>query len=186
MAANLNVIESAQIASNPGNLTDEIFAVDNNIIKRGEYCYLAAGKLKNVVTTAGTAQVLENDVAPFASTAPHRWFIALEDLAANQAKAKVVEVTRDTILEGFIVTDNANGVVTSPGQAAIGAAYEGYVDANGRLAINRKTTKGIFHIVDIDTNYQPYRHPDAAGFDKDSTGVRHARVKFRIPAARCA
>jgi hypothetical protein len=183
--ANLNVIESAQIKSNGGNITDEIFAADNNIIKRGEICYLAAGKLKNVVTTAGTAQVLENDVAPFASTAPHRWFVALENIAANQAKCKVQEITRDTILEAFVVNSAADGVAT-PAQTAIGAAYEGYVDANGRLAINLVTTKGIFHIVDIDTNYQPYRHADGQGFDKDSGGVRHGRVKFRIPAARCA
>jgi hypothetical protein len=183
--ANVKVIESAQLKSNGGNITDEIFAADNNIIKRGELCYLVAGKLKNVVTTAGTAQVLENDVAPFADTAAHRWFVALEDIEANQAKCKVQEVTRDTILEAFIV-NSAAADVTTPATTAIGAAYEGYVDANGRLAINRRTTKGIFHILDVDTNYQPYRHADAQGFDKDEDGVRHGRVKFRIPAARCA
>jgi len=191
--ANYNIIESAQIASNGGDITDERYGVgdvtslnaSHDKIKRGELCYLAAGKILPVVTTSGTAQSLDTNTAPF--NGAKRWFISLEDKAKNSAKCKVQEVTRDTIFEGFIVTSNADNNVETPAVTSIGVRYCGYVDANGRLGIDKNnTTNPVFEITDVDTNYQPYRHADAQGFDKDAGGVRHGRVKFRIPAALCA
>jgi hypothetical protein len=183
MAANYNIIESAQIANQfPGSITDERFGVGAQNLKRGELCYLAAGKILPAVTTSGTAQALETGTAPF--DGPKRWFISLIDQNANAAKAKVNEIKENTILEGFVVTSNANGDVTTPAATSIGVAYRGYVDANGRFGVDKNSTTGpVFSIEDVDTQYQPYRHADAQGFDKDSGGVRHGRVKFRLVKA---
>jgi hypothetical protein len=187
MAANYNIIESAQIASNGGNITDERYGAGavngDEKIKRGELCYLVAGKLLPVVTTSGTAQEIRSNLAPLDSA--KRLFIALEEAEANKAKIKVQEITSDTILEGFIVTSNSDGDVSTPPVTSIGVGYRGYVDANGRFGVQKNTTDNpVFVIEDVDTQYQPYRHADAQGFDEDAGGVRHGRVKFRIASDR--
>jgi len=179
--ANVLIVASPQIVSNETNITENVYKDDGTKdLVRGGLCVLSAGTIIPAETTPGSAQKIENDAAPFDAAA--RYFISLEDKTADGGFVSVSEITRDTILEGFVV--DATGSSLTMTQAQIGTVCEGYIDAAGKWAINNATTKGVFEIVDVDSNYSPYRHPDAAGMDEDSGGTRHGRVKFRFIASK--
>ncbi len=180
--ANVNIIAGARIVSNDGPVTSEVFINDSSTdIVKGELCYLSAGTIVPVTTTHLTAQKLENDVDPFDPTTPRRFFISLEDVDVSEdagGNVNVVEILDDTILEGYVVDAAAADVVMDV--TDIGTICEGYVDTNGRFAVNNATTKGVFEIVDVMDNYDPYHNADASDYEEDSTGVRHDRVKFKL------
>ena len=178
--ANVNIIASARIVSNGGAITSDRYSSDSSTdIVKGELCYLSAGTIIPVATTHLTAQKIENDVAPFDAAA--EYFISLGAVDASVSLTDTIPVQKieeDTVFEGYVVDAAAADVAM--GVADIGTTCEGYIDTNGRWAINNLTTKGVFVIVDVMDQYDPYRNPDADDYEEDSTGVRHDRVKFRL------
>lgn len=175
--ANVNVITSPYIVSGETSITDNVFK-DNgtdDMVKGGLYV-LAAGVLSPVETTQGTAQVLDTGTAPFNAAA--RYFISMQDKTADGGFVSVTEITEDSTLEGFVVGSATDTVVLA--QTAIGTAYAGYVNTAGLWAVDNNTSNGIFRIVDVDSNYDPYRNPDSDNWDEDAGGVRHGRVKFKL------
>jgi hypothetical protein len=181
MAANYLTIKSARIVSDGGPITSDIYVDDGSTdLDRGELCYLSAGTILPVSTTGA----LDTDKAGF--TGAQRRFISLEDVDASVTSGgyvNVQEVTRDTVLEGYVTTSNADGVVLIT-TASIGVSYAGYLDANGRTSLDiNNTTKPVFTVLDVMDNYDPYRNSDNDDYEEDSGGVRHDRVKFRILSA---
>ena len=180
--ANTNIIASPYIVSGETTITENVYKDDgsNDMVKGGLY-YLEAGTMVPVETTQGSAQKLENDVAPF--TAVKRYFISMADKTADGGFVTVTEIDEST-LEGFVV--DATGTTVELAQTAVGSLYEGYIGTDGKWAINAATAKGMFEILDVDSVYQPYRHADGDNMDEDSGGVRHGRVKFKIAKAYLA
>jgi hypothetical protein len=178
--ANVNIIASARIVSNGGAITSDVYSSDSSTdIVKGELCYLSAGTIIPVATTHLTAQKIENDTPPFDAAA--QYFISLLAVDASVSLTDTIpvqQIDEDTIMEGYVVDATGDSVVMD--STDIGTVCEGYIDTNGRWAINNATTKGVFIIVDVMDQYDPYRNPDAEGYEEDSTGVRHDRVKFRL------
>lgn len=175
--ANVNVICSPYIVSGETSITDNVFKDDgsNDMVKGGLY-YLSNGTMVPVEATQGVAQVVDTDDTAFASA--HRFFISLADKTADGGYVTVSEITEDTVLEGFVV--DHSGSTVSFTTAYIGDKQSLYVTATGLWAVNADATKGVVEVLDVDSNYDPYRNPDALNFDEDSTGVRHGRIKFKI------
>ena len=172
MAANTNVIQSAQIVKGGGPIVENKYKTDGtNPLKKGMLCYVNGGTVVPVRTDAGK---LENDEAPFNAAA--KYVVAVEDKAAASAFVAVQEVTPETYFEGYVV--NAAAADVTMDSTDIGTVCEGYVDANGRTAVNNATTQGVFYISDVDVNYDPYKN--GGDFEKDAGGVRHTRVRFRV------
>jgi hypothetical protein len=175
--ANVLLIASARIVANGGEITSDRYkdagAGATNDLKAGQLCYLSGGTVEPVVAT-GSAAKLENDAAPFNAAA--EYVISLADKTADGTHVAVQKIDEDTIFEGYVV--DAVGSDVTMGTTDIGTVCEGYVDANGRFGVNQLTTKGVFVIVDVDTNYDPFK--TGGDFEEDSGGVRHSRVQFRI------
>ena len=173
---NLNVIESAKMISNDQHLvTSDVYKDDGSTdLVKGMLYKLDGGTITKVVATAGTADSLDTDLLTAG-----QYFIALEDKTADGGFVTVQQVTEDTIFEGFVV--DSVGTAVTLAQTAIGTAYAGYANADSQIGVDAGvTTKGVFVIVDVDSNYDPYRSPDEDGFDQDTDGTRHGRVKFRL------
>jgi hypothetical protein len=179
--ANVNLIASARIVANGGEITSDRYldagAGAANNLKAGQLCYLSGGTVEPVVDT-GSAAKLENDESPFDAAA--EYVISLEDKTADGTHVAVQKIDADTIMEGYVVNAAADDVEMDTDD--IGTVCEGYVDANGRFGVNNLTTKGVFVIVDVDTNYDPFKN--GGDFEEDSGGVRHSRVQFRILASK--
>ena len=86
------------------------------------------------------------------------------------------------MFEGYVV--DVTGDVVTLDQDAIGTVLEGFVDANGRLAVDVLATNGVFLITDVMDNYDVYRNPDSEDYEEDSGGVRHDRVQFKIISSK--
>jgi hypothetical protein len=175
--ANLNLIASARIVANGGEITSDRYkdAGATNDLKAGQLCYLSGLTVEPVVATGSGAAKLENDESPFDAAA--EYVISLEDKTADGTSVAVQKINADTILEGYLVDADGDDVEIAFADVS-STPYEGYVDANGRFGVNNLTTKGVFVIVDVDTNYDPFKN--GGDFEEDSGGVRHSRVQFRI------
>lgn len=169
---NVKIVQAARIAKNGGPISSDRYQTDGtNALKQGALCYISAGTLIPVRTSAGK---LENDAAPF--DAANEYAIAPAAAAADAGYVAAQRVTPDTVFEGYVV--DATGTDVAMDTTDIGTVVEGYVDAAGKLAVNNATTKGIFVIHDVDVNYDPYRM--GGDFEKDEDGVRHQRVLFKL------
>jgi len=179
MAANVNVIETARIVANGGEITSDRYKGDTtSTYNAGELCALSAGTLVPVLTTM-SAGTIENDAAPFNAAA--QYFVVLAASAATAGFLPAQKVEADTVFEGYVV-DTTDPADVTMNTTDIGKVYEGYIATGGKLAVNNVATKGVFKIVDVDDNYEPYR---AGGdFEEDATGVRHQRVRFSIIASK--
>jgi len=174
--ADTSIIRTAQIVSNGGEITSDRYVNDSsNDLAAGELCYLSGG---TIVPVATSASKLENDASPFDAAA--EYFISLEDVDVSEdlgGYVAVQKVDADTVLEGYVV-DAATGGDVVMDTTDIGTVCEGYVDASGKLGVNNATTKGVFKIVDVMDNYEPYQSPST--FEVDADGTRHDRVRFSI------
>jgi len=175
MAANVNVIAGAQIVSGSGDHTSDVYINDSsNDLVKGGLCYLSGGTI--VPVTAGASYGTD---APF--DAAKKYFYSLADVDVSEDAAgyvDVVEVTADTVFEGYVVDVSATGDV-SMAQTDIGTLYDAYIDANGRLALDQNTdANSILVLLDVMDNYDPWRIPDSEDPEEDSGGVRHDRVRF--------
>jgi hypothetical protein len=175
--ANLNLIASARIVAKGGEITSDRYkdagADATHNLKAGQLCYVTTGTV-HPVTNTGTAVEWTTAGAPWNAAA--EYVVALEDKTADGTSVAVQKINADTILEGYVV--DADGDDVEMDTDDIGTVCEGYVDANGRFGVNNLTTKGVFVIVDVDTNYDPFKN--GGDFEEDSGGVRHSRVQFRI------
>ena len=170
--ANVNVIQSAQIVYGGGDLVENRYKGDGtNALKKGMLCYVDGGTVVPVRTTAGG---LSTAGAPF--DAAKKYVVSINDVAATTGFVAVQEVTVGTHFEGYVVNQAADDVTMD--STDIGTLCAGYVDANGRLAVDNLVTNGIFYIKDVDVNYEPYKN--GGDFEKDTDGVRHTRVIFRL------
>jgi len=181
--ANLNLIASARIVANGGEITSDRYktaaAETGHNLKAGQLCKVVGGTVEPVTDTA-TAAEWTTAGAPWDAAA--EYVVALEDKTADGAAyAAVQKVNPETIFEGYVVDQEAGNDVTMD-STDIGKVYEGRVDANGRFGVQNDATAGIFVITDVDTNYDPFKN--GGDFEKDSGGVRHSRVQFRILAAK--
>ena len=177
MAANVELIQTSRIVANGGEITSDRYINDGSAdLAAGELCFLLNGTIVPVSTSA--AQI-DTDTTAFATAG--KYFISLEDVDVSEDSGgyvKVQEVTADSVLEGYVVDSGVTGDVTMA-VADIGEKYCGYVTAAGMFGVdNASQTKPVFVIEDVDDNYEPYR---AEGdFEKDSSGVRHQRVRFKL------
>jgi len=180
--ANLNLIASARIVANGGEITSDRYktaAADaTHNLKAGQLCKVVGGTVEPVTDT-GTAAEWTTAGAPWNAAA--EYVVALEDKTADGTHCAVQKVDPETIFEGYVVDQEAGNDVTMD-STDIGKVYEGRVDANGRFGVQNDATAGIFVITDVDTNYDPFKN--GGDFEKDSGGVRHSRVQFRILAAK--
>ncbi len=179
--ANVLLIASARIVANGGEITSDRYvdagAATAHNLKAGQLCYVTAGTVHPAVDV-GSAAKLENDAAPFSAAA--EYVMSIADKTADGGSVAVQKINADTILEGYVVNAAADDVTMEATQ--IGTVCEGYVDATGKFGVNNLTTKGVFVIVDVDTNYDPFK--TGGDFEEDSGGVRHSRVQFRILASK--
>jgi len=170
MADTTEVLMSARIVSNGGEITSDRYVSSATDLVRGGFCYLTNG----TIVPQGAGLVDTDD-------GPKDWFIALSAETATGAYVNVQQINADTVLEGYVV-DITNDVVAM-GIAFIGDLQTGFIDGNGRLGIDQVATKGMFKIVDVMDNYDPYRNSDADDYEEDSNGLRHDRVRFSIIAS---
>lgn len=180
--ANLNLIQSAQIVKGGGEITSNRYKDagedDTHNLKAGQLCKIVGGTVEPVTNT-GTAAEWTTAGAPWNAAA--EYVVSLEDKIADGTFVTVQKVTPTTVFEGYVVDQEVANDVTMD-STDIGKVYEGRVDANGRFGVQNDATAGIFVIEDVDVNYDPYKNGD--DFEKDSIGVRHSRVRFRIISAK--
>jgi len=180
MAANVNVIQGARIIHGGGPIVHDMYIGDNaSVYKKGMIGYVSDGKI--VTATGGAAAAMDLDTTDTIFDAARKRVIVLEDSAATTGYLKVQEITRDTEFEGYVIDTGSGGVVTKD-TTDIGDLADLYQDANGQLAVDDTTANGVAYIQDVDVNYDPYYDPL---LEKDSTGVRHSRVRFKINPALC-
>ena len=180
--ANVLLIASARIVANGGEITSDRYktaaAEAGHNLKAGQLCKLVGGTVEPVTDT-GTATEWVGNVAPFDAAA--EYVVCLEDKTADGAAYVAVQkVNPETIFEGYVVDEVGDDVTMEATQ--IGTVCQGYVNAAGMFGVANLVTNGIFVIVDVDTNYDPFK--TGGDFEKDSGGVRHSRVQFRILAAK--
>lgn len=181
MAANKNVIQSAQIVKGGGSITSDAYVagatgVTRNLSK-GQLCMLVAGTIVPA-TDSGSEGDLAANAAPF--DAAKKYFVSLDDHTADGKSVAVQAVNAETEFEGYVV--NKTGADVAMDQTDVGTVCAGYVDANGRLAVNNTTTQGVFVITGVDVTYDPWKN--GGDFEKDADGVRHTRVRFKILSAK--
>lgn len=167
--AKTNIIASSRIVAKGGEITSDRYVSGGALVKGG-LCQLSGGAISAVA--AGAVDT---------SDGPASWFIALEDEASTGVDVNVQAVNADTVLEGYVL-DTVGDVVTAP-QTVINELRTGTVTADGKLGIDSVTTAGLFKIVDVMDNYDPYRNSDADGYEENSDGLRHDRVRFSIIAS---
>ena len=175
MADTTKVIASAQIVANGGEITTERYVSAATDLVRGSLGYISAG----TVLPHGAGNVA-SDVAPFDAAA--EYVIILKSETDTGVFMPVQKINADTVLEGYVV--DVTGDVVTMTTAKIGTVCEGFIDANGRLAVDVKETNGVFKIIDVMDNYDPYRNPDTDDSEEDSGGLRHDRVRFSIIASK--
>jgi hypothetical protein len=172
--ANVKVPDGARRLSLGGALfdKDEKYIGDgSNTYKINEMCYVSAGTLVPVATSA---TALSTGSAPFDAVQTYA-FTLKAYTAATSDLVKAQEVCGDTVFEAYVVNTAAADVTMD--QTDIGKTYQLYRDANGRIAVNNVATNGIARIIDVEANYDPHADPSR---HKDEDGTKHTRVKFKL------
>jgi len=178
MAANVNIIAQTRIVHSGGDISSDRYTDDgSNDLVKGELCYISNG---TVVPVSTAAEALSTASAPFDAAA--QYAICLEDRTADGTSIAVQRVDEDTVFEGYLVDSSANGDVVAP-VADIGDTIGGYHAATGLWAPNNVAANGLFVVVDVMDNYDPWTIPDSEDYEEDSGGVRHDRVQFRFLAS---
>ena len=179
MAANVLIILGAWMEANGGAVEITKYIGDGtNAYVKNQLCYIVAG----VVTPASAsgavpdAKVLDTDETIFASA--HKLVLVNKDTAITSDFVEVIEISEDTILEGYVVDSSATGDVTMA-QTDIGTLVSLYQEGNGRIGVDNTTdgSKGVVYIQDVDHQYDPWRDTT---LEKDSGGTRHDRVRFKF------
>ena len=180
MAANVEIIQGARIIKNGGEITKDRYINDSsNDLTAGSICYLSAGTMVPLRSGAG---VLSTGASPF--DAAKQYFVVRETVDVSEDAATYVavqEINADTVLEAYVVDSSESGDVEMA-VADIGAKHPLYMSATGLVGVdNVDNTAPIVVIEDVMDNYEPYQM--GGDFEKDSSGVRHDRVQFKILGA---
>jgi len=173
--ANVLTIANARIVKNGGPITEDRYIGDGtSAVKAGQLCKIANGTVVPLLTSAGApaAGEIDTDVMD----AAYKLVIPLSDYAIGTANMAVQEITKDTVLEGYVVDSSASDITMDVSD--IGDLIAGYQDANGRLSFNNTATKGCFYVLDVDDVYDPYQN--AGDYEEDSGGDRHSRIQVKV------
>lgn len=172
--ANANVIKGAWLKNKGGAITDQApkYKGDgSSTYPLGSLAYVSGGTL---VPVGSGATALTTGAAPFNGVYKYVKILKAVAAATTDFIPEVQEIDASTLFEGYVVNLAADDV--SMDQTDIGKTYQGYQTATGQLAVNNLVTNGIFTIDSVDVVDEWIDD----NLEKDSGGVRHQRVTFRL------
>jgi uncharacterized protein YbdZ (MbtH family) len=183
----LEFVSPTQIVSGGGAVTRERYSGDNaQTWKAGQLVKLSSGVVTEVLDNASAATVDTDDIPDGTIL-----FMALEDVdVATSDKVKVQRILSSTILEGPLLTGASTTAPATATESIIGTEYALWQSAAaaasgaraaypaGWIAVDKNnTTKACATIVDVESNFNPVKDPNA---DLDALEEQYARVRFKI------
>jgi hypothetical protein len=159
--AKIAITVSPQIVKNGGPITKDVYKSHaTQLWQRGSLLELASGLLTPVTDTSSGSAGIDTDGT---GTSAALLFVALEDhLTAGSVFVAVQQILTDSVLEMQLLASGS----TDPKSANVsqGTAYAGYqidggtMDGTALWGVDvDNTTKPVFRIVDVQSNYLPFK-----------------------------
>ena len=166
--AKIAITINPTIVKNGGPITSDVYKSHaTDLWTKGSLLKLSSGLLVPAIDTKGGAATLDTDDT---GTSGARLFIALEDhLTEGSVYCSVQELRDNSIIE--MQTCASTNDVTTVSKGVSYAAYQlrhnTSVEGSGLFALDADvTTKPVFNVIDVQTNYEPFNPDGSAVYAK--------------------